>query len=326
MVSVRDVVAYYQPDLRLHNVGRIVTDTTEFMSIGPGDVISVGGRHYLVHRDAVERGQAYTDTKFWVKKCMELESGAPKLLKLVFHESFHLTYGCVQIKCYRSPRKEARMLDLVRGDTRFMQGRSARDEAGNRLRIIDIIQGRRIDHVVAKIKGDHKTYFQTHYPAILEKFIESCQAIDGLHHQGERHGDINLDHLMLEYATDTYRWIDFDYAYEAQANPFALDLFGLGQLLACITGKWVHTAHTVRELGLDPVGIGLTRDDFSCVHKNEIMNLRRLFPYIPEELNTVLLHFSEGAEIGYDSVGEMVEDLKSVQAVVPKPRPRSTSA
>ncbi len=313
MVSVRELVEQYQPGLQVHKYGRVVTDTTQFMSIDAGDVIAVGNRHYLVHRDAVERGFSYKDTKYWVKKCKELETGDPKLLKLVFHESFHLKYGCVKIKCYRSPRKEGRMLDLVRGDLRYMQGRTARDTAGNRIRIIDIISGKRIDHIVASIKTDHATYFREHFPAIFHKFISSCEAINNLHEHGEMHGDINLDHLMKEYDTDKLRWIDFDYAYEASANPFALDLFGLGRLLACITGKWIYTLPTLRELGIAIDTNTLNIGDFSCVHKNEIMNIKKIFPYIPEKLNQVLLHFSESAEVGYDSVKELVEDLRACE-------------
>lgn len=313
MASVRELVEHFQPNLAVHRFGRVVKDTTEFMSIGPGDVIAVNGHHYIVHRDAVERGFAYKDTKYWVKKCMELETGDPKLLKLVFHESFHLEYGSVKIKCYRSPRKEARMLDLVRGDTRYMQGRTYRDASNNRVRVIDIISGKRIDHVVAAIKADHETYFHELFPGIFHKFIGACEAIHDLHARGEMHGDINLDHLMREYSTGAFRWIDFDYAYEASANPFALDLFGLGRMLACITGKWLYTRHNLAELGVPSDPASLRAEDYSCVHKNEIMNLRALFPYIPRSLNTILLHFSEGAEIGYDSVKEFVADMRAVE-------------
>lgn len=313
MTSAKELVDLFQPNLSVREYGRVVTDTTEFMSIGPGDVIKIGGRHYLVFRDAVEQGLAYTDNKYWVKKCKELETGDAKLLKLVFNESFHLEYGCVKVKCYRSPTKEARMLDLVHGDIRFMQGRSAEDTAGNRIRIIDIISGKRIDHVVANIKASHEVYFHDLFPDILRKFIGSCEAIQYLHDNGERHGDINLDHLMKEYSTGNLRWIDFDYAYEALTNPFGLDLFGLGQLLACLAGKWLYTPQTVIEQGMDPSLLdALTPGDFSCVHKNEIMNLQKLFPYIPTSLNNILLHFSESAEVGYDSVEELLEELLAV--------------
>ncbi len=313
MPTVRELVKHFQPQLQLRDYGRIVVDTSEFMSIASGDVIELGDRHYLVYRNAVERGFAYKDIKYWVKKCMELETGDSKLLKLVFHESFYLEYGCVKIKCYRSPRKEARMLDLVRGDTRFMQGCSAKDEAGNCIRIIDFIQGKRIDHVVANNAADHETYFREQYPNILAKFIGACEAIAFLHDQGERHDDINLDHLMMEYGTGAYRWIDFDYAYEAHANPFALDLFGLGRILACITGKWLYSLHNLREMQVNTDTLLLNPGDFSCVIKNEIMNLKKLFPYIPTRLNNVLLHFSESATISYDTVWELVEDLQEYQ-------------
>jgi len=310
MPTVRELVELFQPELHIRDYGRVFVDTSEFMSIDPGDIIAVGGKHYLVYRDAVERGFSYKDVKYWVKKCVELETGDSKLLKLVFHENFYLEYGHVKIKCYRSPRKEARMLDLVRGDTRFMQGRSARDEAGNRIRIIDFIQGKRIDHVVANNPADHETYFHEHYPDILNKFIESCKALAFLHDQGELHGDINLDHLMIEYDTGAYRWIDFDYAYEAQANPFALDVFGLGRILACITGKWLYTFPILRELNINIEASSLDHGDFSCIYKNEIMNLKKIFPYIPTKLNNVLLHFSNSAETSYEMVWELVEDLQ----------------
>lgn len=311
MASVRELVAKFQPGLALHRFGHVVEDTSEFMSIGPGDVISVNGYNYLVHRDAVERGSAYKDTKFWVKKCMELETGAPKLLKLVFHESFHLQYGNVRIKCYRSPQKEARMLDIVHGDIRYMQGCTARDTAGNPVRIIDIISGRRIDMVVASINTDHVNYFENHFPPLFSQFIEACRAIHDLHTQDEIHGDINLDHLMREHSTGNLRWIDFDYAYEASANPFALDLFGLGRILACLVGKQLYTIHNLRE-GNFADSLSLTPADFSCVRKNEIMNLRVLFPYVPETLNRILLHFSRGAEICYDSVEEFIDEMLTV--------------
>lgn len=309
MPTVRELVELFQPELRIRNYGRVVRDTTEFMSINPGDVIAVGGRHYLVYRDAVEHGFAYDDIKYWVKKCLELETGDIKLLKLVFHESFYLEYGHVKIKCYRSPRKEARMLDLVRGDTRFMQGHSVDDNVGNRIRVIDFIQGKRIDFVTAKNPADHETYFNEYYPSILDKFMGACEAISFLHDQGERHGDINLDHLMIESDTGAYRWIDFDYAYEAHANPFALDVFGLGRILACITGKRLYTSHVLRELDINEP-LSLDSSDYSCVYKNEIMNLQKIFPYIPTRLNNVLLHFSRGASLAYEMVQEFLEDLE----------------
>ncbi|MGQ9812340.1 MAG: serine/threonine protein kinase, partial [Dissulfurimicrobium sp.] len=41
----------------------------------------------------------------------------------------------------------------------------------------------------------------------------------------------------------------------------------------------------------------ITIHDFSLLYPNRVVNLKKLFPYIPDELNRVLLHFSSGAEI-----------------------------
>jgi hypothetical protein len=82
-------------------------------------------------------------------------------------------------------------------------------------------------------------------PEILEKFAESCRAIEFLHMHGENHGDIRRDHLWLEQGTGNYVWIDFDYTYEFQENPFGLDIFGLGNLLLYLVGKKFCTTFNI---------------------------------------------------------------------------------
>ena len=46
---------------------------------------------------------------------------------------------------------------------------------------------------------------------------------------------------------------------------------------------------------------------------NRIVNLRKLFPYIPETLNNVLLRFSLGANIYYDTAEELIIDLEQAR-------------
>ncbi|MFO7912326.1 MAG: serine/threonine protein kinase, partial [Desulfotignum sp.] len=123
--SVRQILDRFQPDAYRGRLGKVYTDTSDFMRITGGDVIVLDRQHYLVFRDEVERSYGIEDPKYWVKRCRHLESGERRLLKLVFHEKFTLQMGELKILCYRSPRKEARILDLVRGDSRFMQGFSA---------------------------------------------------------------------------------------------------------------------------------------------------------------------------------------------------------
>jgi len=50
-------------------------------------------------------------------------------------------------------------------------------------------------------------------------------------------------------------------------------------------------------------------EDFSILHKWRFMNLKKLYPYIPNDLNNILSHFTSGAEIFYESVNEIIEDL-----------------
>ena len=49
--------------------------------------------------------------------------------------------------------------------------------------------------------------------------------------------------------------------------------------------------------------------DFSILNKRRFMNLRKLYPYIPVHMNDILAHFSMGAEIFYESMEEILEDL-----------------
>ncbi len=309
--EVRELVKRLRPSLSLGEYGKIFTDTTAYMEISYGDVIEIDGMHYLVLRDEVERSFGIEDPKYWVKRCIQLETGDRKILKLVFHEKFLLKLGTLKIPCYRSPEKEARILDLVRGDERFMQGFSRFDKKGNVVRIIEIVSGKRLDHIIFEIETSHKDYFYGHLPGILEKFIESCKAIKLLHENGEIHGDIRRDHLWQEYGTGRYRWIDFDYTYEFEESPFGLDIFGLGSLLIYIVGKQIYTPSNLSSQGFSPETAALIdKGDFSLLYKNRIVNLKKLFPYIPERLNLILMHFSNAAETFYETVDEFLEDLE----------------
>jgi len=306
--SVRALVERFKPPVSVGAFGSVFEDTTEFMNIGYGDVIKVGGRHYLVLGDERERRFGMEDPKFWVKRCIELESGQYRILKLEFQETFDQHIGPLTITCRRSAAKEARILRLVAGDARFMQGAAHRDARGNLVRVLERVNGRRLDLNVEDIHEGHREYFHEIYPGILERYINACRAIHFLHQRGETHGDIRRDHLYVDFHTGEYCWIDFDYGYESTENPFGLDLFGLGNILSFITGKGVHTIQD-RELAADD-GPLITEADCSLFFRHRIVNLRKLFPYIPEELNRVLLHYSAASEVYYETVPELLTDLE----------------
>ena len=310
--SVRALVEHFKPPVSISTFGTIFTDTTEFMNITYGDVIKVGGRHYLVLGDERERRFGMEDPKFWVKRCVELESGQYRILKLEFQESFDQHIGPLTITCHRSAAKEARILRLVAGDARFMQGQAVRDERGNLVRVLERVAGRRLDLNIEDLHQDHETYFRTLFPGILARFIEACRAIHFLHSHGENHGDIRRDHLYVDHKTGGYCWIDFDYGYDASENPFGLDLFGLGNILAFISGKGVHTTQD------HPERADIAEADCALFFRHRIVNLRKLFPYVPERLNAVLMHYSAASEVYYETVPELLADLEPCLDALPR--------
>ncbi|MDO9084269.1 MAG: serine/threonine protein kinase [Humidesulfovibrio sp.] len=303
--SVRALVERFKPPVSLGAFGTVFTDTTQFMNIGYGDVISVGARHYLVMGDEKERRFGMEDPKFWVKRCIELESGLYRILKLEFQESFDQHIGPLTITCHRSAVKEARILRLVEGDPRFMQGQGHKDERGNLVRVLERVAGRRLDLNIEDIQAEHREYFHEIFPGILERFMAACRAIAHLHQHGETHGDIRRDHLYVHFQTGDYCWIDFDYGYDSVENPFGLDLFGLGNILSFISGKGVHAIQD-----LDTDALGITEADCALFFRNRMVNLRKIFPYVPEDLNRVLMHYSAESEVFYESVPELLADLE----------------
>jgi len=311
-LSVRALVERFKPPVSLRSFGTVFTDTTEFMNISFGDVIALGGLHYLVLGDERERRFGMEDPKFWVKRCIELECGQYRILKLEFQETFDQHIGPLTISCHRSATKEARILRLVAGDPRFMQGLGVRDERGNLVRVLERVAGRRLDLNIEDLQGDHRGYFHEIFPGILTRFIEACRAIHFLHQNGESHGDIRRDHLYVDHKTGDYCWIDFDYGYDTTENPYGLDLFGLGNILAFITGKGVHTIQ--ENPGRQDIG----EADCALFFRHRIVNLRKLFPYVPERLNLVLMHYSAVSEVFYESVPELLADLEPCLDILPR--------
>ena len=126
-----------------------------------------------------------------------------------------------------------------------------------------------------------------------------------------RHGDVRNDHIIIEKSSGNYVWIDFDYDYEATENPFGLDIFGMGNILLYAIGKGFHTLHAMKydTRKYDDFFEKLKETDLSILDGSRLMNLRKLYPYIPKALNNILLHFSHGAEIYYESADELIEDI-----------------
>lgn len=297
----------------LRRPSRVYTDTTDFSSIDYGDIIQAEDRYFLITAYTKEgRFGVDEQIKQWVPKVEDLATGTPYILKLVFHETFDITLGQFTIPCYRSPEKEARILELVQGRPHFMQGEAILDATGNLLRVVVPVRGQRLDKVIHS-ESSHHDYFFKELPAIFEQFLGCMQGIGFLHQNGFRHGDIRRDHIFVDRNTGHFYWIDFDYDFYLPEKPFALDLFELGNILIYLTARGDYHP---REVLADPamgetVAKTLTPSDFSLLAQNRIVNLQKLFPYIPDSLNNILLHFSAGAEVFYETVEELYADFEA---------------
>jgi hypothetical protein len=287
----------------------VLRDTTEFMSIWRGHVLCLEGRHFFVEGDMREGRFGVDDQpKFWVKKALDLETGGQKVLKLVFHEEFRIRIGLLRIHCYRDPEKEGKILDLVEGDPRFMQGETLSDDHGNPVRIVDFIRGDNFYEYVTGLTMDHETYFRTLLPDVLTHITSAVEGIAYFHRNGQHHGDIRNDHLIIEKGTGRFRWIDFDLCQDVSD----FDVWSLGNILLYAIGMGEHTFHEIAKghLTVPDGGRSLTEHDASAFFVHRVMNLKKLFPWIPAALNDILMHFSFGTRHFYETVEEILGDLR----------------
>ena len=56
----------------------------------------------------------------------------------------------------------------------------------------------------------------------------------------------------------------------------------------------------------------LTADDMSLIFAHRVANLRKLFPYLSADLNTILMRFSAGQTDPYRDLGLLISDLRSL--------------
>ena len=292
----------------------IFTDTSDWTRISRGDIIRLDGRDFVIKGNEYETRFGISDQpKYWVFGAYELESGERKIIKTVFHEDFHVHIGLFKIHCYRSPEKEAAVLDLVRGDFRFMQGYTALDEKQNHVRVIDYIKGPSFLQYAHEIPKPHERYVSEDLPRILWKLADCLRAIQFLHQNGLCHGDIRNDHIKVESGTGNYRWIDFD----LNQNVSDFDVWSIGNIINYAVGKGITTfQHTLKSPKFsDKVKSSLTREDASGFFEYRIMNLGKLYPYISQRLNDILLHFTINPAKNYSNMDQLCDDYQAMLAL-----------
>ncbi len=311
--NLRQMVSRWLPPHQVPQRFRIRIDTSDFFRVQYDDVVVLNETPYLIRHNAKEQRFGLEDEiKFWVKRAIDLRNGDLKIMKLVFYEKFMARIGDIEFECFRSPKKEARILELVADHKNFMQGYSIQDEKGNLIRILDFIRGKPLHVYVCNMGIDHESYFYEQFPDILDHFIECLEAIHFLHENGERHGDIRRDHILIDRESDQYRWIDFDFNYRHRENIYGYDLFGLGNILVFLVGMGdVQLRDLKRERS--PSLSMISEEDLSIVFNNRVVNLRKIYPYIHESLNRVLMHFSRGANWFYENIEQLLDDLGEIK-------------
>jgi serine/threonine protein kinase len=289
----------------------IVTDTSDCMRIQRGQVLRIGGREYVIEGNRYETRFGIGDQpKYWVFGATDLENGEKKIIKTVFLEDFHVHIGVFKIRCYRSPEKEAEVLNLVKGDSRFMQGYTVKDDKGNHVRIIDLIKGWSIFQHIYNIDKSHEQYYCEDLPGIMHKLVGCLGAIQYLHDRGTCHGDIRNDHIIIESDTGQYRWIDFD----LNQNVSDFDVWSMGNILNYVIGKGINSFKIVMRSSdfSDDVKKSLEAGDGSAFYEYRVMNLKKLYPYIPQKLNDILMHFAIDPRGSYGTVRELMADYQEV--------------
>jgi hypothetical protein len=311
--ELKDMIARHVGPDRVPRIIRLISDTSDFFRVEYDDVVILGEKPYFIrHNEREGRFGIEEQQKFWVKRAVDLSDGSVKIIKLTFLERFVAKVGELSFECYRSPKKEARILDLVKGDKRFMQGISIPDIAGNIVRVIEYIQGKTLADSVLLLGRNHEDYFYHYFPAILDEFIELAKAIKFLHDNGEKHGDIRRDHIIKEKNTGICRWIDFDFNYLHKENLAGYDLFGLGNVIVYLAGRGDVISRDLKVKD-PPAYQKLTDEDLNIIFNSRVVNLRKVYPYVSNELNHIFLHFSSGANVFYENVEQFLQDILAVR-------------
>jgi len=310
---LRDRIAACAGEERVPKRISIITDTSDFYRVDYDDVVLLNDRPYFIRNNEREgRFGIDEQQKFWVKRAIDLTDGSTKIMKLTFLERFTARVGELSFECYRSPKKEARILDLVRSDDRFMHGFSAFDSAGNIVRVLDFIPGKTLADSILTLGSSHEDYFLHHFPTVLDEFIDLVHAIKLLHDHGEIHGDIRRDHVIRDRRTGRCRWIDFDFGYFHTESRFGYDLFSLGNILVYLVARGDVTVQELRQC--DPgVASCIRLEDVNIIFNNRLVNLRKVYSYIPEPLNAILMHFAAGSDAYYEHIDELLADLQLLE-------------
>ncbi len=289
----------------------IFEDTTCYAAIYGGSVLRLQDHEYFVRGEMTEGRFGIDDQpKFWVKHAIDLATGAPKIIKMVFHEQFSTSVAGIRIRCQRSADKESAVLALCKGRDRFMQGKTTVDHLGTPVRVIDFIRGRSLYSHINDLEMAHEDYYVQVLPGMMAEVVHCIDALQTLHDLGQHHGDVRNDHIFIDSDTGKYRWIDFDY----HVNFADYDIWCMGNVINFVVGMGTNTFHWLRRYPESYPGCrsDINGEDAMTLGRNRIANLKSLFPYVSESLNEILMRFAVNAGHPYESLKDLANDLRGV--------------
>ncbi len=217
---------------------RVYTDTTDFTAIDYGDVLLVEDRYFLVTAYTKEgRFGVDEQVKQWVPKVRI--SPAARRISSNWCFTRPLTSAWRHtIPATAARKKEARILEIVRGRPHFMQGELLLDEAGNlvgdRAGTVTAGQGHPAQPAVPRRVFFHRTPGRSR-PLPAGHGCGRLSPRTGI--PARRHPARH--HVFVERTTGELYWIDFDYDFHLPERPFALDLFELGNILTYLVGRGI---------------------------------------------------------------------------------------
>lgn len=303
--------------VELRSDPRIFVDTSNYLDIDRGDILDLGGAFYLVLGNEHEgRFGLEEQPKYWVKHVLGLPGGEGYVVKLVFEESFTTRVAGNAFECTRSAAKEAHILEAVRDHPNFMHGRAVVDDGGNLVRIIEFIRGDTLLAHFGALGGlAHQEYTEQQLPHMLARIWHCFRGIAFLHERGLCHGDIRNDHIILDDSDGRARWIDFDFT----RPSLAFDVWSLGNVLNCVLAKGFVTFHNLK-LTRPDLAAQVDPSDASAFFAHRVMNVDKIYPWIPRQLVPMLRRFSVAGTTRYERADQVVADLGECMDALGWPR------
>jgi hypothetical protein len=157
------------------------------------------------------------------------------------------------------------------------------------------------------VKDENETNYS---PEKLKEMIAACVGPEKVPKQVLIHTD----------TTDFYR-IDYDDVVVLVGRPYLVrnneregrfGIFGLGNILVYLAGRGDVTVQNLKQNNSPAYNL-LFHEDVNIIFNNRLVNLKKVYPYIPDSLNLVMMHFSLVANVFYEDTLQFLSELQEAK-------------